>query len=63
VNVNTIVDLLALVTQAGAAISTYTEILGDAHQEGRTKLTDAEKERVRAMVLASEARLEAATRE
>jgi hypothetical protein len=63
VNVNTIIDLLALLTQAGTAISTYTQIITAAHQEGRTTLTDDEKARIRAMVLASEERLEAATRE
>lgn len=61
-NVNTIIDLLALLTQAGTAITTYTQILQAAHDEGRTSLTDEEKERIRAMVLASEARLDAATR-
>lgn len=62
-NVNTIIDLLALLTQAGTAVSTYTQIISAAHSEGREKLTDEEKERIRAMVLASEARLHAATRE
>jgi hypothetical protein len=63
VNVNTIIDLLALLNQACAAVSTYTQIISAAHSEGRETLTDEEKERIRAMVLASEARLEAATRE
>lgn len=63
VAISSIIDVLALLTQAGAAVSTYSHILQTAHSEGRTKLTDEEKERVRAMVLASEARLEAATRE
>lgn len=62
-NVNTIIDLLALLTQAGTAISTYTQIIEAAHLEGREKLTDDEKARIRDMVLASEARLEEATRE
>jgi hypothetical protein len=63
VNVNTIIDLLALLTQAGTAISTYTQILQAAHGEGRVALTDEEKGRIRDMVIASELRLEAATRE
>ena len=61
--ISTIIDVLALLSQAGTAVSTYTQIVAAAHQEGRTKLTDEEKARIRDMVLASEARLEAATRE
>lgn len=60
--VSTIIDVIALLTQAGTAVSTYTQILQAAHSEGRPNLTDEEKSRVREMLLASESRLEAATR-
>lgn len=60
---STVIDVLALLAQAGTAVSTYTQVVEAAHREGRMKLTDEEKERIRAMVLASEARLYAATRE
>lgn len=56
-----VVDILALIIQATAHINTLATIVQQARAEGRDTLTDAEKAQVRAMVLASEARLDAAT--
>lgn len=58
----TVVDLLALLNQAGALFNTVAPILGDMAREGRTQATPEEIAKVRALALASEDRLEAATR-
>lgn len=57
----TAVDILALLNQAGVLISTLAPILSQMNAEGRTELTPEEVASVRALALASEARLEAAT--
>ena len=57
----TAIDILALLNQAGALISTVAPILSRMNSEGRTELTAEEVASVRALALASEARLEAAT--
>lgn len=57
----TAIDILALLNQAGVLISTLTPILSQMNAEGRTELTAEEVASVRALALASEARLEAAT--
>lgn len=58
----TAIDILALINQAGVLISTLSPILQNMNREGRTDLTDEEVAKVRAVALASEARLDAATR-
>lgn len=57
-----VVDILALIVQATTHLNTLATIVQRARQEGRETLTDEEKAQVRAMALASEARLEAATK-
>lgn len=57
----TAIDILALLNQAGILISTLSPILSRMNAEGRTELTAEEVASVRALALASEARLEAAT--
>jgi hypothetical protein len=57
----TAIDLLALINQAGILISTLSPILTQMNAEGRTSLTPEEVARVRALALASEDRLDAAT--
>jgi len=56
-----VVDVLALIVQATAHINTLATIVQQARAEGRDDLTDEEKAQVRAITLASEARLDAAT--
>lgn len=58
----TAIDILALINQAGVLLSTLAPILSNMNAEGRTELTPEEVASVRALALASEARLEAATR-
>jgi hypothetical protein len=58
----TAIDILALINQAGVLLSTVSPILTQMNAEGRTNLTPEEVSRVRALTLASEARLEAATK-
>lgn len=60
-NPATIVDVLALLVQASSQIMTYSQIVNQAHAEGRTELTAEEKQRIRDALMASEARLQAAT--
>jgi hypothetical protein len=57
----TAIDLLALINQAGILISTLSPILTQMNAEGRTSLTPEEVASVRALALASEGRLDAAT--
>lgn len=57
----TAVDILALLNQAGTLISTISPILSRMNAEGRTELTAEEVASVRALALASEDRLAAAT--
>lgn len=57
----TAIDILALLNQAGILISTLSPILSRMNAEGRTDLTPEEVASVRALALASENRLEAAT--
>jgi hypothetical protein len=57
----TAIDILALLNQAGVLISTLSPILSRMNAEGRTELTAEEVASVRALALASEGRLEAAT--
>jgi hypothetical protein len=57
----TAIDLLALINQAGILISTLSPILTQMNAEGRTSLTPEEVASVRALALASEDRLDAAT--
>lgn len=57
----TAIDILALLNQAGVLISTLSPILSQMNAEGRTELTAEEVASVRALALASEARLEAGT--
>lgn len=57
----TAIDLLALLNQAGILINTVAPILSRMHAEGRTEPTPEETAQVRALTLASEARLAAAT--
>lgn len=57
----TAIDILALLNQAGVLIGTLAPILSQMNAEGRTELTAEEVASVRALALASEARLEAAT--
>ncbi len=58
----TAIDLLALANQAGHLLNTVLPILQGMSAEGRTQATPEEIARVRELALASEARLEAATR-
>ena len=58
-----VVDVLALLIQATTHINTLATIIQRARTEGREKLTDEEMAQVRAMALASEQRLAAATAE
>lgn len=58
----TAVDILALIVQATAHINTLAQIVQRMRAEGRETLNEEETAQVRAMALASEARLEAATR-
>ena len=58
----TAIDILALLNQAGVLISTLTPILSRMNADGRTDLTPEEVASVRALALASEDRLEAATK-
>lgn len=57
----TAIDLLALLNQAGVLVSTVAPILSRMNAEGRTEPTTEEVASVRALALASEARLAAAT--
>ena len=57
----TAIDILALLNQAGVLISTLSPILSKMNAEGRTDLTPEEVAGVRALALASEDRLAAAT--
>lgn len=57
----TAIDILALLNQAGVLISTLSPILSKMNAEGRTELTTEEVASVRALALASEDRLAAAT--
>lgn len=57
----TAIDILALLNQAGILISTLSPILSRMNAEGRTELTAEEVASVRALALASEDRLAAAT--
>lgn len=57
----TAIDILALLNQAGILISTLSPILSKMNAEGRTELTAEEVASVRALALASEDRLAAAT--
>lgn len=57
----TAIDILALLNQAGVVINTLAPILSQMNAEGRQELTAEEVAKVRALALASEARLEAAT--
>lgn len=56
-----VIELLAIASQAATTLSVLVPILQRAHAEGRTTLTDEEKAAVRQLALDSEARLEAAT--
>lgn len=58
---STIIDVIALAAQAATALATYTRIINESRGENRP-LTDAEQGLIRNALLASEARLEAATR-
>lgn len=58
----TIIDLLALINQAGALFNTVAPIVEGMIKEGRTQATPEEIAKVRALAIASEERLEAATR-
>jgi hypothetical protein len=58
----TAIDLLALINQAGTLLSTLAPILQQMNAEGRKELTPEEVAKVRALALASEERLDAATR-
>lgn len=58
-----VIELLAIASQAATTLSVLVPILQQAHAEGRTTLTDEEMAKVRALAIASEERLEAATRE
>ena len=57
-----VIDLLALANQAGTLLNTVLPILQGMHAEGRTQATPEEIAKVRALALASEDRLDAATR-
>jgi hypothetical protein len=57
----TAIDLFALLNQAGILINTLSPILSRMNAEGRTELTAEETASVRALALASEDRLAAAT--
>ena len=57
----TAIDILALINQAGVLISTLSPILTQMNADGRNELTTEEVARVRALTLASEDRLQAAT--
>ena len=56
-----VVDALALIIQATANINALATIIQQARAEGREQLTADEIARVRAVTLASEARLDATT--
>jgi hypothetical protein len=58
----TLIDLLALLNQAGALFNTVAPIMQDMIKEGRTQATPEEIAKVRALAIASEERLDAATR-
>lgn len=58
----TAIDILALINQAATTLGVLAPILSQMNADGRTELTPEEVARVRAVTLASEARLEAATR-
>lgn len=57
----TAIDILALINQAGVLVSTLTPIVTQMNAEGRTEPTPEEVAKVRALTLASEQRLAAAT--
>lgn len=57
----TAIDILALINQAGVLVSTLTPIVTQMNADGRTEPTPEEVAKVRALTLASEARLAAAT--
>jgi len=57
----TLIDLLALANQAGALLNTVLPILQGMSAEGRTQATPEEIAKVRALAIASEQRLDAAT--
>lgn len=59
---NELIQLLAIANQAAATLNVVLPIFQRAHAEGRTTLTDEEKAQVRALAIASEERLDAATR-
>lgn len=58
----TAIDILALINQASTTLTVLTPILHAMHTEGRTEATPEELAKVRALALASEDRLDAATR-
>lgn len=58
----TAIDILALINQAANTLGVLAPILSSLHAEGRTDLTPEEVAKVRAVALASEERLDAATR-
>lgn len=57
-----VIELLAIASQAATTLSVLVPILQRAHAEGRTTLTDEEIAQVRALAIASEQRLDEATR-
>lgn len=57
----TAIELLAIINQGAVTLTTLTSIAQSMQAEGRKELTDEEVQRVRALTLASEARLAAAT--
>lgn len=57
----TAIELLAIINQGAVTLTTLTSIAQSMGAEGRTELTDEELQRVRALTLASEAQLAAAT--
>jgi hypothetical protein len=56
-----VIDVLALLIQATGHINTLATIIQRARAEGRDQLTAEETAQVRAMAIASEERLAAAT--
>ena len=58
----TVIDLLALANQVGSLLNTVLPIAQDMIATGRTQATPEEIAKVRALAIASEERLDAATR-
>jgi hypothetical protein len=58
----TLVDILAAINQAGLLLNTLAPIASQMTAEGRTQATPEEIAKVRAVAIASEERLDAATR-